>query len=214
MQYLADLLAEIKMQNLYYKQQGFTLLETLVAISIFSLMSLGAYKMLTTVIDSNEATETRSDRLKEIQNAFSILSNDISQIINRDIRDKFGDEKAAFIANDDGNLEFTRQGWVNHFKYKRSELQRVEYRFEDGKLFRNFWPIIDHGKFPKYLTQKIISDSKGLDFRFLDEDNKWHARWDFLSGADDISNLPIAVEILLDDEIFGEIRKVIAVAAK
>ena len=47
-------------------QQGFTLLEVLIAVALFAMISLGAAAMLTTIIDSSEKGKEHSDKLNEL----------------------------------------------------------------------------------------------------------------------------------------------------
>ena len=38
------------------RQRGFTLLEVMIAVAIFSLLAMGTYRMLSTVLKTDEAT--------------------------------------------------------------------------------------------------------------------------------------------------------------
>ncbi len=77
------------------KQQGFTLLELLIASIIFALMAVMAYGGLANVMDSSEISKTALQRLKQLQQTVSILDRDLSQIVRRPIRDEYGNEQAG-----------------------------------------------------------------------------------------------------------------------
>ena len=72
-------------------QQGFTLLELLVALSIFSVLSVMAYGGLQTVISTKQATDKSAERISEIQLVMMRISNDLRQAVTRKMRDEYGD---------------------------------------------------------------------------------------------------------------------------
>ena len=72
-------------------QRAFTLLELLVALSIFSVLSVMAYGGLQTVISTKQATDKSAERISEIQLVMMRISNDLRQAVTRKIRDEYGD---------------------------------------------------------------------------------------------------------------------------
>ena len=98
-----------------WSNAGFTLLELLVALAVFSIMGAAAYSGLDSVLQTRAAVADQSERLGEVQMAFALLERDIEQIIARPIRDDFGQQQAALIGDNTGTvlLRFTRAGWDN-----------------------------------------------------------------------------------------------------
>ena len=113
--------------------RGFTLLEVLLAVAITALIGVGAAQLLNSIINAKQGVDIRSEKLASLQRFNMAVSRDIEQIINRPIRDIYGDEQPAIRINDgDYPVEFTRAGWRNSpvTDDPRSELQRVAYRLE------------------------------------------------------------------------------------
>lgn len=116
--------------------KGFTLIEVLVAIAITAVISVGVLQVMTTVIDSKRAIDTKSTLFADMQRLDFIMKRDVSQMISREIIDVSGLKTHSVILDDEGSdylLEFSRLGWKpspvsNH---KRSAIQRVAYQFED-----------------------------------------------------------------------------------
>lgn len=62
------------------KLSGFTLIEILVAITIFTLLSFSAYQVLNQTQRANQQSIVFSERLKEVQRAIVMIDNDFRQI--------------------------------------------------------------------------------------------------------------------------------------
>jgi len=113
--------------------KGFTLLEVLIAVSITAMIGVASTQLLSNVIDSKQASEVRSEQLVSLQRFNMVVSRDIEQLINRSIRDEYGDKQASLLLDSgDFPIEFTRAGWRNSpvSRDPRAELQRVAYRLE------------------------------------------------------------------------------------
>ena len=80
----------------YSKQQGFTLLEILIALAIFAIMSMMAYAGLAAILDARASTVPRSQQLAQLQTTLYLFNEDLNQVINRPIRDQFGSSEPAF----------------------------------------------------------------------------------------------------------------------
>ena len=68
------------------KQRGFTLIEILIAMAIFTLIGLASTGLLTTVIDSNDLSSERFEKLQQLQRAMVIIERDIQQAVPRPVR--------------------------------------------------------------------------------------------------------------------------------
>ena len=106
------------------KNTGFTLLELLVSITIFAVMSVMAYGGLSSVISNSESSKIALTRLQEVQQTMVNIERDFSQIAKRDIRDEFGSVRAYLITDDNSDLliEFTRNGRRNPAGLLRSNM--------------------------------------------------------------------------------------------
>lgn len=69
------------------KQQGFTLIEIMVAMAIMALISVGALAVLNKATNSNDYIKRTGDRLNNVQRAFMFISRDMQQLTLRQVRD-------------------------------------------------------------------------------------------------------------------------------
>ncbi|MBS63491.1 MAG: type II secretion system protein GspJ [Salinisphaera sp.] len=160
------------------RQRGFTLIELLIAIAVFVVMAAMAYGGLSSVISTRETVTAALDRSKTLQMAVWRMRNDLEQIVNRPIRDSFGDSEPALYGSPDIGLQFTRNGWRNPLGDIRSNLQRVAYRIdEDNNLVRVHWRVLDRSQDSAPVESVLLEDVSNLEWRFLDGDREWQDRW-------------------------------------
>jgi general secretion pathway protein J len=184
---------------------GFTLLELLVALAIFSLVAVMSYDGLKMVLNTQAAVEIQADALAELQKVYLLVQRDIEQVVPRPVRDEYGDEQPALTGED--ALQLTRGGWSNPAGRLRSSLQRVGYAFEDRQLVRYSWAVLDRAQDSEPQRQVLIGDIEEMTIRYLTANNEWEQRWpNPLAVADGnvpATGLPKAVEITLNHERFG-----------
>jgi general secretion pathway protein J len=182
--------------------RGFTLLELLVALSIFSVIAVMAYGGLGTVLNQSALTEENAERLAVLQKTYLIMQRDIEQAVPRAIRGQFGGELAPMTGTP--MFTFTRGGWRNPLNHPRSTLQRVGYTLEDKQLIRHTWTVLDRAQDSEPRHQELLTGIDSAQVRFLDEENDWKEQWppDQVAEA---PGLPRAVEVTLEHERFGPI---------
>ncbi len=194
------------------RSQGFTLLEVLIAIAIFSVVSLASLTIFDTVLRGDETSKLRSARQNELQRAFLLIERDISQIARRTMRINGEEAKNTFLQTSDDSfldneqaLAFVRHGWTNPgLLLPRSEMQAVAYRVNDETLERLHYNFVDSvvGQEPK--VRPLISQVSALSFQFYDG-KKWQDKWSS-------ELLPLALAIEVETLDFGIIRRQYLVA--
>lgn len=187
--------------------KGFTLLELLVAMVIFSLMSVMAYGGLSNVITGNEVIATQEKRLKELQRTMMFLERDMRQLVQRPRNTGSGNVPGKafdYGLNSDGLMEFTRAGNPNPIGLARSSLQRVRYDLEDKVLSRKSWALVDHLDLEP-TSMNLLSDLESFELRLLDKNNEWQENWKLPK------EIPKAVEITIVHPQWGEIKRLIPV---
>jgi general secretion pathway protein J len=195
-------------------RKGFTLLELLVAMAIFSVMSVMAYSGLRSMIDTREHVEKEALQLAELQTAFTFLGRDIQQALARTVRDENGDLLSAMAWDDvfEPHIEFTKTGYHNPTGRPRSNLQRVKYQLADGELRRYIWGVLDRAPESEPFSRLILSGVESFTTEFLDAMGQWHTKWPVNPLGGDISpqhreKLAKAVRISLDVKGWGRIQR-------
>lgn len=196
--------------RLRLQRSGFTLLELLIALAVFAVASAMAYGGLQAVLNTQRDVETRAERLSQIQRAFSIFERDLQQAVSRSVRDEFGDVRPAFLGDntEDGHLAFTRGARQNPGGFKRSQLQRVEYGLKDRTLVRLTWRSLDRVPGEEPYGAELLGKVWRFGTRFYAGDNQWHEQWPPIGTAPEAGGLPLAVEVTVELEDWGAIRRI------
>lgn len=197
--------------------QAFTLLELLVAMTIFAVVAVMAYAGLNTILTAREQTDQQAAALARLLMAFTWLGRDIEQLIGRSIRDQYGD-KQPILQGTISTLELTRAGWHNPAHQKRSELQRVTYYIEENTLWRSYWRVLDRAQDSHPIKMDLLIDVNTFQLRYLDENLQWHEQWgtdDFLNTSPNNNIEPIlklkAIEVILIVNGWGRITRLFRV---
>jgi general secretion pathway protein J len=122
------------------REAGFTLVEVLVSMFIFSLISLGTLIALSATLDARERSEARIEQVERLAAARRIMADDFAAMTLRQNRDGLGGfiDLSREAAQTDG-FTLTRRARPNpDGVFARGDLLRVSWRVESGQLIRSF----------------------------------------------------------------------------
>ena len=191
-------------------KNGFTLIELMVAMAIFALMSAMMYGGFQGIIKSRTTTDISAARLKSLQIVFLHFGRDLRQISSRMSRGEYGEENEPLLSRESGKyiLEMTRAGYPNPARVPRSHIQRVAYGVEDEILYKYSWPIVDRAQDSVPLKVKLIDNIEQVTFRFLPDKKDWISSWPPQLDDGESADFPILVEITIDLPDWGRIVRV------
>ncbi len=172
---------------------GFTLVEMLVALLIFAMISAAGVMILTIGVRTQDAAAAKLDDVAAVRRMSTLLANDLAQIVPRTARATDGAVLRAFTGNDGQSdplvLGYVRSGWSNPDGAPRAGLQRVDVTLRDGRLERRGFAALDGSD---AATPLLLADNvTGLAMRYRDEKGNWRPRWDNAI----VASLPAAVEM-------------------
>ncbi|MET0115997.1 MAG: type II secretion system minor pseudopilin GspJ [Sedimenticola sp.] len=194
-----------------HEERGFTLLELMVAIALFSVMAAMAYAGLDGVLRAKSVTESRAERQAALEIGLRRIQQDIEQMIDRPVRDPRGETlPSLYLPQTDTLLEFTRAGRGTPENNEQSTLQRVAYRFENNRLLRRSWSVLDRSQADEPVESTLLSGIEDIEIRYYDG-SRWRDYW----HPEDVTSdgaLPKGLEIRLMLRDWGEIRRIFHVA--
>jgi general secretion pathway protein J len=199
------------------RARGFTLLEVLIAVAIFVIvgaLAMGGYNELVKQSDIVEKSNLRS---RQVQSAVQRMVQDFATLEPRPVREPLGESFQPALRADartEELAELTHSGWSNPGGVPRSTLQRVTYRVEDKRLRREYWYVLDRTMSGEPASAVLVDKVERIELRFMDNNRRWHEQWPPLgySAPDMLRIRPIAVEITLELEDWGEIVRLVEVA--
>lgn len=189
------------------KVKAFTLTEVLIALFVFSVVLAGALQIFNFIQTTSESNDKQIERLREVQLAFRQLEEDIRYMVPRDRRNEFGD-RAPLLKGESQSannyLEFTRSGWRNPAKIKRSTLQHVKYEFIDDRIERHHWIFVDSARQDQELTRDFLTEVEEFNLEFLTK-GTWKKEW--LVDNDERLAMPEAIKVTVVLRDYGELYR-------
>lgn len=122
--------------NASSKVLGFTLVELLVAIAIFAVLSALGWKVFDYLIKVKDRNAMHEMNLGQLQDAYLQVQRDALQIVP--LTAKVGEQLQAALVLNNQNLSFSKTGVTDPLKQGRSPFERIEYQYnaQDKKLYR------------------------------------------------------------------------------
>ncbi len=189
------------------KPNGFTLVEMLIALAIFGMLTAAGVTLLTLTVRTQETSARLLDELGAVRRTGALLTADLGQATARIRRARDGRPVQAFIgAGGDQALliALVRRGDDDEAA-RQGALQRVEYRLNEGRLERLAFNHVDGEA--ESVTVPLLDGVRRLRLRYRDEEGGWRESWD----PTDPTRLPSAVELVSDSEDHGALRQLFLV---
>jgi general secretion pathway protein J len=183
-------------------RRGFTLVEMLIALTIFGMLTAAGVALLTLTVRTQATSERLLDEVGELRRLGALLAADLGQAAPRTSRDGDGRPRPAFIgAAGDSELLLALVRGGND----EDPLQRVEYRLREGRLERLAFARIDGA--PRAVAMPLLTGISRLRLRYRDREGTWQQVW----TATDPTRLPRAVELTSEDPTHGSVRQLFLV---
>ena len=205
------------MRRPHPSQSGFTLVEVLVSLFIFSLLSAATLAVLTTTLENRSRLTDKNDELQKQSMMRILLKSDFAHTIAHPKTDAYGQpETVHFSGGNTGSerlLILSRTGWDNPGGLeRRSDLQSVDYILDDGVLIRRVQPRFNALPDTDYIQQPLVRDVDKVEFSFYDGQD-WTDNW--LTGTPPlgVATLPQLASVNILYENGKEIRQIFYVGA-
>lgn len=170
--------------------RGFTLVEMLVALSIFAAIAAMGVGLLRSSVDTQDAVQARLKAMGGVNRVRALMANDLAQAVQRSTRGPAGEPVPAFIGSTTG-FAFVHGGAAAQDSGPRSSVERVGYALVGGEWRRAVQPMLDGASLND--GDRLIGEVDAAAVRYRDDKGNWGASW----TSDPGDRLPRAVEVRL-----------------
>lgn len=177
------------------KQQGFTLLELVIAMAIFAVLGVASLRLFDGVIRAQNSSATHERDMRTLQRAIAVIERDVLQVTSHPLVVRHG------------ALHLQRSNWRNPLDQPRSELQNITYRLDSGTL----WRESTSAERATVHRQKILSDVHELRWRLYARKGGWLSDWPTPKLLP--SPQPLALEVTFTTARFAQVRRVLLLPA-
>ena len=176
--------------------KGYTLVEVLIVMSLFSLISLLSLSFLNTSVSSSIGITSKSKLLNQLSVFSGVLEDDLFHVAKQFPRsDETNQFPSFFKLNNnfqegEAILEFVRSSSSDGVD-ELGAINKVMYKVEDNILYRNFSPYLNAPYEKQALA--LISDLEELEIKVLFDRNEY-LTWPPFNEAD-LKIYPTLMEI-------------------
>ena len=118
-------------------EAGFTLVEVLISLFIFALLSAGTLGAMSQTFSAKDQLDQASENLAQLTTFRALIRSDMDALTLRPARDGLGGIERTLLTTDgDALFTFTRLGRSNPIGAKRGQAQRVRYVFRNNQFIR------------------------------------------------------------------------------
>ncbi|MBL7481003.1 type II secretion system minor pseudopilin GspJ [Legionella bononiensis] len=190
------------------KYTGFTLIEILIALTVFAILATITSSTLYYAFNARTRVNEQAERLNSLQLAISIIQQDTTQTVERPIR---GNEMRLFpgFVGQAQYLELTRDGVINPKSIeKRSSLKRIALVCQDGTLIRRTWSSLDPLDRNIYEDKELVNNLSDCYFNYLNQNLQVLSEWreQALAQNQRKEPLPKAIQINLKLNDWGKLN--------
>lgn len=182
---------------------GFTLVELLVAVTLFAVIGVLGYRGLEAVRQSATHVNSMAERWQDLARAVDRIGRDVRQAVRRPGRQADGSSAPAWWGRaviDDrpgsAQLVLSRLGGID------GDTRRLGYRWRAGRLELLLWSSPESPLPPR--VYPLVEQVRGAEFAYLDAGGNWRDRWPL--AADD--RLPRALRLRLELEEGGRLERI------
>lgn len=190
---------------------GFTLIEVMIAIMIFAVISVISYRTLSSLIATRDVITNAQKKWGGISKAINEMSNYCNRIIPLTILDTNGGTLPSItgkykISGDyDSQLEMTVSGYIGDLAYGSTPPKRVGFRFTEGNLFLVIWESLNRAPNTRPTIIPLATGIKEFYFQYLNTDQQWYYNWPLT--ATDYVTLPLAIKVYIKLDSGEEITR-------
>ena len=161
------------------RKSGFTLIEILIALFIFSIISIIFATALQSIFKAKSRIAAHVNQLDHLQLTLLLMQRDLSQVIDPTPNLLYAPRNmtSTFFGNN-AALTFFTSSFTNPLGLEaRSNIQRVEYHLDGKHFVRTTWGTLYPAKNDHGSSRVLLSDVKAIRFRYWSMNHLGYEQW-------------------------------------
>lgn len=163
------------------KQQGFTLVELIISMLIFAIISLIAYNALQTYSTNQRVAFEHFRKISVLQKTILFVKRDVNQVFNQDISLKNNVLTLLSLQND--------------------KILNIRYLLKDSNLIREYATDVDN-----ITGLMLLENVKKFKLRLLNDQGKWLSEYKTLSTVQ-----IKALELSFENDYWGKVKQLVMI---
>jgi general secretion pathway protein J len=180
---------------------GVTLIEVLVAVTIFAILGVMSYRAVTQAIDSREKLQAEFDEWQRLARAFGRLDDDFQQM---------GSRWTVSNARATPAMQITRADNAMRIVFWRMDIDQgarlVGFEISNGTLDMLRWQNTDRTQTPR--REHLLTGIRAARWAYVSKDDKKWTEGKWPPTEQRGTELPVAIRLELDLDKFGTVSRV------
>jgi len=186
------------------KRNGFTLIELMVAILIFSIISTMSYRIILILVKTKEVVTSNQQKWSSLSRFMNRVNEawinkmpiPVYDTNGKIMPDVYGRE--TINEKYDSQLEITIAGSIGDNVNKSTPPKRVGFRFINNKIFYVIWNVLNRVQSTQPEIYLILDNVKNFNIEYLYTDQQWRAFWPANGG--NLYSSPVAIKMTIELE--------------
>ena len=178
-------------------------MEILIVVAIFAIISAISYTTLARYLDITTSLEQKGKQLLRIQKTFTRLERDFRFLVNRSVRDQYGEVQSAFLVNNPAGSPGERVRITAEQPDYRipgvGRLQRVAWRLDNSILTRDTLSNLDQDSSGEWNSVPMLKNISNFDIEQFSWSDQYGVQQDALGSEEGQMPYGIRVTITLEN---------------
>ena len=156
------------MTNRATSESGFTLVEVLISLFIFALISAGTLGAMFQTFAAKDRLDVAAEELADLTTFRALIRSDMDALTLRPARDGLGGTERTLLTTDgDALITFTRLGLSNPAGAKRGQAQRVRYMFRNNQFIRETTPHENPDQLDQWRGRVLLVNVQAAEIAYV-----------------------------------------------